>query len=396
MRDTVNIIITDNSVLFISQMLTVGLSFEEQSMRQISEELKATLISNKLKELKLDQAECMFILSEDYYTVQTSIEAFVKKQNANNNHNQKLNYKSYFQQNENGNSTKICSEQSQYIYQGKNILDYEALPLLKNYFVNTTKIKHNAQKYTNLVNALNKLKIKYSSIIPFSEFASFTVQNDSPKRGGETVIISFHNSKTHISVYKNNFIQYYNNIDYGFSKLTENVSNQFNVSLKMAQKLIELYGYVFLPKKYINFVVDVPVYEDISIEVKLTELSYCIRESLRNIMGVLLQDVNISDNINFVFYSDTEIREFGKLIGLMLNAEVKNLSLGQLEYKAVKYSLIAMRYFEIKMAEKSKKQEVEEAQIYVKNQKYSIKDKLSSLIDIHLKPWLLESENCNL
>ncbi|MDD2387680.1 MAG: cell division FtsA domain-containing protein [Bacteroidales bacterium] len=390
MRDTVNIFITDNSVLFVSQTLTVGLSFEEQSMRQISEELKATLISNKLKELDLDQPECVFILSEDYYSVQTSVESFIKKQNNDSIHGHQLTYKSYF--NTNATSSEVCSEQSKFLFQGKKVLDYSVLPLLQNYFVSKTIIKSNTQKYMNLISAFKKVGITYSSVIPFSEFASFTAHNDNSKRGGETVIISFHKSKTYISVYQDNFMQYYNNINYGFSKIVEDVSDQFNVSLKTAKKLIELYGYVFLPKKYINFVVDVPVYGDIYVEVKLTELSYCIRESLRNMMGILLQDANVNDNVNFIFYSDTEIREFSKLVGLMLNADAKDLSLSQLNYQTVKNSILAMKKFEIEIANTSEKQEEEEEHIYEKNEKFSIKEKLSGLIDIHVKPWLLESE----
>ena len=135
-----------------------------------------------------------------------------------------------------------------------------------------------------------------------------------------------------------------------------------------------------------------PVYGDIYVEVKLTELSYCIRESLRNMMGILLQDANVNDNVNFIFYSDTEIREFSKLVGLMLNADAKDLSLSQLNYQTVKNSILAMKKFEIEIANTSEKQEEEEEHIYEKNEKFSIKEKLSGLIDIHVKPWLLESE----
>ncbi|MDD4148777.1 MAG: hypothetical protein PHE33_01995 [Bacteroidales bacterium] len=256
MRNSVNVFITDNSVLFVSQTLTVGLSFEEQSMRQISGELIATLINNKLKELELDQSECVFILSEDYYSVQTSVESFTKRQNNDNTH-QQLTYKSYFKQN--ACKYEVCSEQSEFLFQGKRILDYSALPLLQNYYVRKTILKNSTQKYTDLMFALKKLEIKYSAVIPFSEFASFTVNKKDLKRGGETVIISFHKRETHISVYRDNYIQHYNKINYGFSKILEDVSNQFNVSLKAAKRLIELYGYVFLPKKYINFVIEVPV-----------------------------------------------------------------------------------------------------------------------------------------
>jgi hypothetical protein len=76
----------------------------------------------------------------------------------------------------------------------------------------------------------------------------------------------------------------------------------------------------------------------------------------------------------------------------MLNADAKDLSLSQLNYQTVKNSILAMKKFEIEIANTSEKQEEEEEHIYEKNEKFSIKEKLSGLIDIHVKPWLLESE----
>ncbi|MDD4148778.1 MAG: hypothetical protein PHE33_02000 [Bacteroidales bacterium] len=107
----------------------------------------------------------------------------------------------------------------------------------------------------------------------------------------------------------------------------------------------------------------------------------------------LLQETNVSSNVNFVFYSDTEIREFSKLVGLMLNADPQDLSLSQLNYQTVKNSILAMADFE--EASVNITETLVEENICAENEKFSIKEKISGLINMRVKPWLLESESCN-
>lgn len=384
MKKIVYIFIFENSIYFGSDKLSAEVSLEQQTVKVISDVLIAALISDKLEELGLSDYEKVLILDDSFYEIKTKLESCVKRDTnePNNNVRRKKQY---------SNSNNIISEQSSYLYQGNIIENFSALPLLQKYYLKHTSIHAKENRIGELIEALSDRGVCPSYLIPFTEFLAFYTFSDNDKKPSDTVMISMHKNKTLFFNYCGQFIQDFGCLNHGYSKLVSDISNKFNISPKIASKLIDLYGFVFLPKKYLNFVVDVPVYEDIVISIELTELAFCIRESLRETMSELLVQNTVNKQVNLVLFGGKTIRGFDKLAGLMLNTNPIDFSINTLQFNLIDKAFLSMLEFE-KSLETEKPICHKEVIMETTSEKHGIKSKITDIFT-QLKPWLLETEN---
>lgn len=384
MKKIVYIFVFENHIYFGSEKLSAEVSLEQQTVKVISDVLIAALISDKLEELGLSDFEKVLILDDSFYEIKTKLESFVKRDTnePNNNVRRKKQYSK---------SSNIISEQSSYLYQGNTIENFTALPLLQKYYLKHTSIHAKENRIGELIEALNDRGVCPSFLIPFAEFLAFYTFSGNDKKPSDTVMISMQKDKTLFFNYSGQFIHDFGCLNHGYSKLVSDISNKFNISPKIATKLIDLYGFVFLPKKYLNFVVDVPVYDDIVISVELTELAFCIRESLRETISDLLVQNTVNKQVNLVLFGGKTIRGLDKLAGLMLNADPVTFSINTMQFNLIDKTICSMLEFEknLSVAESICHSDFDrEAAV----EKHGIKSKINDIFT-QIKPWLLETEN---
>ncbi|MBN2779058.1 MAG: hypothetical protein JXR36_15580 [Bacteroidales bacterium] len=384
MKKIVYIFVFENYIYFGSDKLSAEVSFEQQTVKVISDTLIAALISDKLKELGLVGFEKVLILNESFYEVKSKLESFVKR----DVNEQKINVKKtkHYSQ-----SNKIVSEHSSFLYKGNIIESFSALPLLEKYYIKHMSLHIASSRMEELTEALNDRDVFPDYFIPFTEYLAFYSHICQENTLSDTVMISIQKEKTLFFNYLGGFLNDFGYLSQGYTKLISDVGNNFNVSPKIASKLIDLYGFVFLPKKYLNFVIDVPVYHDIVISIELTDLAYCIRESLREILSDLLVQNTVNKQVNLVLFAGKTVRGLDKLAGLMLNVDPIEFSISTLQFSMIEKSFHLMLEFEKSLQVKENRCN-EELVKESFSEKLGIKSKITDIFT-QLKPWLLETDS---
>jgi hypothetical protein len=387
MKNPVYIFVNYDSLSIISNALNAQISFEKQEILNITEEIIASLIWNKLNDLGLDTDNLIIILSEDFYDVNTKLKSCLKKENSNKEE-VCLKQKNIFKSNS-LNKTHISSY-SEYLYQGQVIRDFSALPLLQQYYISESYYIQNENKIGRLQKALGARGVSQVKYIPYTEFASgFVVKGDLKNKSGRNIAISLHRNKCYISEYRGLFIKSTEILNYGLDRIVLLVSNKFNVSFSVALKLVKTYGFVFLPAKFVNFVIEVPVYDDINVNVDLPELSFVIREGVRQLFSDLLLHSDLIDLDSITLYSSFAIKGVFEILGLITNKEICTLNFEGLNSEQIENAIDVIFQVETESRIQPIQDSLSEISI---EQSQGLRNKFTALINSHIKPWLVDAD----
>ncbi len=383
------VFLTKDNMYISSDKISAQISYEKQNVLNITEKVMAVLLRKKAEDLGVDTSRIVVVLSEDYYLNKHTIKTFVK--NENKEKRKPLRLKNVFSAG--SDKERSVSEYSEFVYQGQYINDYSALPLLQNYFECTNVLEKRSDKYDNLISELESNDIFPMAVIPFTEFSAAWIDSHKEHQNSEQkYVINISQSTTTISVYNGVYLRKSKTISSGLDMIIEKISNRFNISFAKSRVLIEKYGFVFLPAKYVNFVIEIPVYDDIVISVELPDLSYVLRESMRDLFADLFQQIGNDLPESVGVFSSIEIPGITQLAHLLLNAEPVNLSFANLDFENTSRIVNVLLDEEIKSKEiVPVKTEPEPIQVE-EEINMGFKEKITDLINSRIKPFLLEPE----
>ncbi len=381
------VFLNKENIIINSNYVSAQICFKKHDILNISTEILILLLKNKLDEMHLLNKQLIIILNEDFYTVSKTFSSSIKSKTSNPIKNSKM--KNIF--NNLDLSCKTVSSYTEYIYNSQTINNFEALPFLQEFYISDSKMAINEYQTEELKIQLDKRGFKSYFLIPYTDLiSSLQLSEESRDINENKLIISIHNDYTFVSTYKGLYLKNAYKIQRGIRQIINSVSNRFNVSSSNAFKLIEMYGFVFLPKKYINFVIDVPVYDDITLEIELTELSFIIREEIKELFSEILNWSSKLDVNQIYFNSEIEIAGMTNLIELMSEATTDNILLYNISYNKLQYSLQTLYCEEEKLLRESQQNTKEVIKKEITN--ISIREKLTDVFNMHIKPLLLDPE----
>lgn len=207
------------------------------------------------------------------------------------------------------------------------------IPPKNKYFLKTTKYQWKTKLLSYLTDELKYFGYNIRSIVPLALVGNYFFGGQSDK----SVVLTYYENSTVVNIFENGILRRQKQVPIGFYSLIEKVSNHFNISFDNSKLIIEKYGYIFLPSKFTDFVIDIPVFEDIYREIELTELSFIIREEIKNITESLMSIIQ-NDNISItayeklVFNSNIHLPGLDKLLDLMTGIKSNNLDLKEMRY----------------------------------------------------------------
>jgi len=374
---------TSEYMYIVSEKNSIQISFKQQNILNISEDVLALLLKNKLQELNLEPDKVIIVLTEDYFTIIKVLNSSYKKDNVKIKQENTCKKSIISIKNNN----KQISEFTEYIYKSKRFKDYNILPLLEEFYVSNSKMIIEDQRYMLLSIALNKVEISPICYMQLTDLLSGFVSDSNPDN--DKMLVSIYNDSTNISTYRGIYISDGKKIQKGMEYIVGQVSDTFNVSQSTAIKLIELYGFVFLPAKYSNVVIDIPVYDEISISVEMTELSFVLREAFKELFTELLDKIAYDHTEYISIQSDITIPGVNDLLELMTEAKVNEIS-----FSHIKYELL-LRSNQLVIDEVNKLSEIvaeTDLESEMNDEPHGIKEKLNDIFNMRIKPWLLDAE----
>ncbi len=395
MKKEIFVFVTSDSIRIYSESQKKELSYEEKGIRNITPAIMALLIRESLDELNLPDENIIIALGSEFITCTGRITTHVKK--SYDQETSTLNIARRTISIKEVDNDYVLSKSTRYICDGKTAPSFVAVQLLQKYFAERQCIEFESVFTTRLLEELDKNEVKLMKIVPADSFLSVpeNLKNDSNRQ----IALIFEKNQTIASVCVSGKIQKIVQINNGMRKIAEDVSNNFNLSVATAQKLIDLYGFVFLPKEYLNYVIDVPVYGSVFQNIALSDLTFCIRESLKDIytgiitaLSAKMRDYDV--NSFFISESYGMIKGMDTLLKLTLNQPVEFTSFDNVEYLKLQYIYNILNEADI---EEQKviipEQLVEPISEVERHVQPPIMERLSNLFNARIKPFLLEAES---
>jgi hypothetical protein len=391
MKNSIFVSVNSDSIKIISENLSISTNYSEKGIHNVNPEITALLIKECLVENSLLACSIILVPSSEYVVITEKIITATKTTAKQETEFVKITLN--ILRSENLKKSLIFSKNVSYICNGKTYSNYDSLPLLNKYFTNYTSLEFDPVFIPALLTNLEKNDIDVNAIVTYDNLISDIYEADSNSK--RQILLSFLDNKCTASVSENGRIRY--NIAYncGINKIMENISNTFNISMQTATKLASSYGFTFLPKEYLNCVIDVPVYGTIVQSIGLPELTYCIRESLKELFTGVINSLSakMSDyEINSVFVCDyaCNIRGVETLLELMLNTDIKFTSIDRYEY-----SILHNNYNRLFKVDIEDRKVVPTQPIIIPvetNDSPALFDRLSNIFNSKIKPLLLEQE----
>lgn len=391
MKNSIFVYVNSDSIKIIYENLSKSINYFDQGIHNVNSDILALLIKEYLVQNSLSDSPIILVPGSEYVVItekivvstKTSAKLESEYENSNINIIKRESFDKGF----------IFSKTITYICNGKTYSRFESIPLLYKYFTNYKTIGFDMVFMTSLLSSLEKYEIDVASIVSFELMNSCSPSSETCT--DRHILISLLENKSIVSVVSNGVI--HKNIIYpsGLKKIQEKISNSFDVSLQTASILAKQYGYTFLPKEYLNYAIDIPVYSNLVQSVELTDLTYCIRESLKdlytsviNCLATIMSDYEI--NSVFICESSTQIKGMETLLELMLNKNIEFNSSVRHEYPVVHNNYNRLYKVDI---ETNKILVIPTIDVTEKTQESpALLDRLTNIFNSRIKPFLLESE----
>ncbi len=333
------VIISENALCIANKSETKSFKYSDYNFYPSDKNLIVKLLIKTLEENRDKNKYLCLILCDNYSTSSTECtEHFKKSVKFTGNEIEKVKCNtSFFNGNNENDFTGYLKKPIQIfteVYNSSSRVEgLSQIPEKSKYYLKTTKYLWKTKLLSYLTDELKYFGYNIKSIVPLAMFSNYCF----PGKIDQSLVLTYYENSSVINLFENGILRRQKSIQTGFNSLIEKVSNHFNISIDNSKLIIEKYGYVFLPPKYTNFVIDIPVFEDIFREVELTELSYIIREGVKKITENLLSNtqndnINISDYEKLVFNSSIYLPGFDKFLELMTGIKSNYLDFKELSF----------------------------------------------------------------
>ncbi|MDD3685673.1 MAG: hypothetical protein PHE56_02785 [Bacteroidales bacterium] len=360
-------------------------SFEEKGIRNPQPAIIAILIRECLDELLLSDKDVVIIPGPEYIICSEKITGHVKK-TANQ---ETVTDDCLIRVTKPDSLNESFIRRTRYISDGKSVKNFEALPLLQKYFANRKTVAYDNLFMNQICENLNKNEITVTGIVPMD----FFLKKRTAKR-----LVNFRIGKnnSNISVSESGFITTTASFELGTDKIISDISNNFNVSVATAVKLLDKFGFVFLPTKYHNVVIDIPIYGSLMQSIPLTDLTFCIRESLKEIYSGIISILSAKVRDYYLdseFCCDNFLKVNGadKLFELMLNSDIRFVENDSNSFQAFNSIYDSLAKADIKDMETIKENLVPQ-QVQEETEHVPFMERIGGILNSKIKSLLLEPE----
>lgn len=294
---TILIFVSENTVTFKTETENKLFQLSEYGISANSPQLIGGFVTEVLKKTFNVYNNITLLLDDNYLLVDKKVSEGVKtnlseKCSINESDNY-FDFESVRNSNQEGlqNSLNLglnIQSDIEYYDSSSIVPDFNNIPLLKRYYTVKTDFKWNISKTESLLKVIMMSGYSIVSIIPYSIVLNKVKTNYS--------VLSIGATKCFLSVFKESKLIARMETEKGLNHIINKVSNQFDISVKNSKILIDNYSFIFLPAKYLDFVIDIPVYGDLFKEIPLSDLSYILREEFKKILFDLYSDGNSDDS----------------------------------------------------------------------------------------------------
>lgn len=234
-------------------------------------------------------------------------------------------------------------------YKNQLYRNFGQIPVLSTYYVKTTEFIWK-EILSTLYKKLTKSGYNIQSVAPFGLLESELLL----KSAKHHACISIFENASFLSFYENGIVTSQDKVSFGYRNLVEKVSDYYNISIKISRELVEKYGFVFLPSKYSDFVVDLPIYQDIIKEIELPELSYIIREECKIGIEQIFKKSSQNNKTsifleNAAFYSDFKFRGMQNLLEMVTGGTFSSFDLSEFSQEDI---IVAINNLKINYCDK--------------------------------------------
>lgn len=213
-------------------------------------------------------------------------------------------------------ATNYFDVHTDYECEGKSCKKLEDIPLLCKYLKRKTFLYWDSRRLSALVSNLSKFGIEVSSVVP-----DICLYNGTAKDyRGYNAVVSVFDRFSDISIFSGGNVKRTIRFQFGLNDVVRRLSDAFGLSYRNCRKLMELYGFVTVPQQYVHYEISVPVFDDVKKNVKLTDLSYEIREMLKHEFSVLYDEIR-DCGVNEVVFRGLPVVGANVLFQMMTNFE---------------------------------------------------------------------------
>lgn len=392
MKKEVFVLVNSENITLISEEINYKVVFAEKGIRNVTPDIMSIIIRESLDELSLSDKNIVLVPGQEFIICKEKITTEVKKQNAPDIFTGDF-YNRIYSPSEIADRF-IFRQGSKFIFQTKIYKSLEAIPLLQKYFINKQTCEYDGVFLSKLLSGLEENQIRIKGIVPYVSFISFD-KGQKSTNCNRSIILSFAETISIATVIEDDVITKNIIINCGMKKIIEDVSNYFDLSLKTSKKLVEMYGFVFLPKEYVNYVIDIPVYGKLMQSVALTELSYHIRESLKDICNTVISSLSAKMKDYHINSEYICTYSFKNLSCSTLLDTVLNRVTTEFDNTNLKYSDMSLVFNQLSKQDNEERVKLNEnndrAEEILETQP-AILDKLTNLFNSKIKPYLVDPE----
>ena len=203
------------------------------------------------------------------------------------------------------------------------------IPLLQKYLKRKTFLSWNSSRLTSLLSYLSSYEIDVASVVP----DIYMYNAVSSKYDGNNAVVTMSERHTDVCVYSGGHVKRMFSFPFGLADMIRRISNAFSLSYHNSRMLMKMYGFVSVPQQYVNYEIKVPVFEDVTRNVKLTDLSYEVQDVLKKQL-LLIYD-NLKDwDIESVVINGLPVVDAHVLFQMMTGYDcnlLDDISFGNLE-----------------------------------------------------------------
>ncbi len=319
------IIIDADFLSIISENETKNFYFGDYGIKKINWNFISEIISGNT--YSTGESEFYLVVSDTFLEIREVITPKTKT-------SQISKYRSFCKNNlvyKSGQKQLILSHIRTLLYNNKEYKIDTDIPLMSQFFIKDVIVKINESFYNEFIIGFFESSLNLKGVFSLSSYNSLI----SSDKHSYNVYVG--NKIIMISEAKNGTILWIDKIDTGFENLLIKIGNKFNLSYELSKKLVLFHGYMILPKRYVNLAVSVPVFSDFKIKVSMVDLSYELRESYKELVGILNDRIwkNKRDSNKNSYFLRTAININGidTITSMALGLEKQNIEFSKFDEK---------------------------------------------------------------
>ena len=174
-------------------------------------------------------------------------------------------------------NTLYFEQHTDFEYDGKSLDRLEDIPLLQKYIKRKSFMSWDSKRVEALLSQISKYGISVDSIVPDIYFLNTAAK----KYSDSNAVVTFSESHSEIAIFEGGRVKNILKYNFGVGNLVSHISNIFGVSYRNASVLVAMYGFASVPSRYVHYEISIPIYNEITKIVKITDISYEIQSVLK-------------------------------------------------------------------------------------------------------------------